>query len=186
MKGLVKLILLAAAAFLIFFVSNPLLFAAFALAVIILMIAGRINPFRVFRSLSRMLPFIVFASLVNLLLGDLREMILVCARLVLVCGMTFMFRERTGSMELAKAVTLLFYPVKLFRAKPEDIGLMVCIAVAFIPVLQRELREIRRALMAKGMKWSLHGVKYVLQPLLAGVLKRTGEIATALRAKAYE
>jgi energy-coupling factor transport system permease protein len=185
-KALVKLLLLVVYTFSVFFITSAGVLAALALGNALLMLVFRISPQKALRELALMLPFIVFAALINLLLGDTQEMILVGVRLVLVCNITFLFRQRTSSMELARAVELLFYPVKLFKADPRDMGLMVCIAVAFIPVLQRELEEIIRALASKGMKRSLKNTRYILKPFLTGVLKRTGEIALALKAKGYE
>ena len=62
---------------------------------------------------------------------------------------------------------------------------MVCICIAFIPVLQREFDQIKRGLEAKGMPVKPRNVKYILKPFLYGIFKRTDEISNALRAKAY-
>jgi energy-coupling factor transporter transmembrane protein EcfT len=185
-KALAKLLLLMAYTFSVFFVTNLWFLAALALCNTLIMAASRMNARRALGDLALMLPFIAFAALINALLGDMKEMLLVALRLILVCNITFIFRQRTGSMELAGAVSLLLYPVKLFGADPRDMGLMVCIAVAFIPALRRDLEDIIRALASKGLKMTPKTAGYVLKPFLTGVLKRSGEIALALKAKGYE
>jgi energy-coupling factor transport system permease protein len=189
MKALVKLLLLVIYTFSVFFIKSPYFLCGFALCNALLMLFFKINALRALRELALMLPFIIFAALINLFFGGIGEMIQVGARLVLVCNITFIFRRLSSSMELARAVELLFYPLNLFqksRGASKDIGLMVCIAVAFIPVLQRELEEIIRALASKGMKLSPKTMRYLLKPFLTGILKRSGEVALALKAKGYE
>jgi energy-coupling factor transport system permease protein len=186
LKAPAKLLLLGAYTFAVFFITDLRILAALAAGNILLILITGAGFLRALGELTLMLPFIAFAALINLLLGDLSEMILVTLRLILVCSITFIFRRRTGSMELAGAAAFLFYPVKLFGADPEDLGLMVCIAVAFIPVLRRELEDIIRALASKGMKASPKNAGHIFKPFLGCVLKRSNEIALALKAKGCE
>jgi energy-coupling factor transporter transmembrane protein EcfT len=172
--------------FLVFFITDLRILGALGLCNALIIPLIHIRVLRALGELLLLLPFIAFAALINALLGDLREMILVALRLILVWGATFVFRQRTGSMELSGAVALLFYPVKFFGMDPQDLGLMVSIALTFVPILRREMEDIIRALKAKGMKPSLRNAGYILMPFLGGVLKRSGEIALALKARGYE
>jgi energy-coupling factor transporter transmembrane protein EcfT len=144
------------------------------------------SPGGVLKDLLAILPFILLAALINFLMGDIREAALVTARLLLVCNMTSIFRRLVSSRELGRALETLFLPLKFFKVNPGDISLLVCISIAFIPVLQREAREIIYGLKAKGIKMpALGGVKYLFKPFFFGLFKRTNEIALALRAKGY-
>ncbi|MDR3336313.1 MAG: energy-coupling factor transporter transmembrane protein EcfT [Treponema sp.] len=183
--GFIKLLLLIVYTISVFFIENYFILAFFTFANIFLMIFFRLKITGALRELAGMLPFIFFAAFINLFLGEVREALLVAFRLVLVCNITFIFRRLESSMELARSVELLFIPLKVFKINPEDIGLMVCICIAFIPVLQRELKEIIYGLKAKGMKMSAGNVKYIFKPFFFALFKRTNEIALALKAKGY-
>jgi energy-coupling factor transport system permease protein len=193
--SLVKLLLLMAYTFSVFFIDSYYFFAFLALGNCCLMVfcrkqrgraAVRFTPRGVLQDIAAMLPFILLAALINFLAGDTREAVLVTVRLVLVCNITGVFRRVVSSMELAHGIETLFLPLKIFKIKPGDISLMICICVAFIPVLQREMKEILYGLKAKGIKMpALRGVKYLFKPFFFGLFRRTGEIALALKAKGY-
>jgi energy-coupling factor transporter transmembrane protein EcfT len=150
----------------------------------------KIKPLTALRYIAGLLPFILFAAVFNLLMGDWRGAVWLSLRLILVCGLTQSFRRSVSSEALADAVETLFRPAALLGGKkheslPRDIGLMVAISMAFIPVLRRDFGQITLALRAKGMKFSFRNFKYAVRPFFTGVFKRTDEISRALAAKGY-
>lgn len=185
MKNLVKVFLLAFYAVAVFFVSAPLAIAALALFNIAVMAAARVPPKKALLYIKGVSPFIILAALINLFAGTWQESVLVAARLILVCNVTQSFRFFVNSMQLADAIETFCRPLKIFKVEPRDVGLMVCICVAFIPVLQREFFQIKCGLQAKGMPLKPRNVKYILKPFMFGIFKRTDEISNALRAKGY-
>ncbi|MDR2658738.1 MAG: energy-coupling factor transporter transmembrane protein EcfT [Spirochaetaceae bacterium] len=185
MKNLLKVLLLACYALGVFFVSNPLALCAFALFNIFMMIFTRLSIKRAVLYMRGIAPFIILAGLINLIAGDWREAVLVIVRLVFVCNITQSFRKLIDSMQLANAIETFCRPLRIFKIEPRDVGLMVCICVAFIPVLQREFNQIKCGLQAKGMRVKPLNMKYIIKPFLYGIFKRTDEISNALRAKAY-
>ncbi|MDR3342501.1 MAG: energy-coupling factor transporter transmembrane protein EcfT [Treponema sp.] len=185
MKNLVKLLLLMTYTFIVFFISNYYILGGFFVCTVLIMLGTHIQLSTAIKELWIMLPFIAFTAGINMLLGDIHEMVLVALRLLLVCTITYCFKRLVSSMELANAIETLCYPLKFCKMDPKDISLMVCICIAFIPILQRELEQIINGLKAKGMKITLQNTKYILKPFLYGIFKRTDEIADALKAKAY-
>jgi energy-coupling factor transport system permease protein len=182
---MLKVILLASYAVAVFFFSGFWAVSAFALFNICMMIFTRLPVKAALLYLRGVMPFIVLASLINLIAGTWQEAVLVAARLILVCNVTQCFRNIVNSMQLANAVETFCRPLKIFKVDPRDAGLMVCICIAFIPVLQREFNQIKCGLLAKGMPVKPRNVKYILKPFLYGIFKRTDEISNALRAKGY-
>lgn len=83
---------------------------------------------------------------------------------------------------LANAIEILVYPLKIFKVKPKEIGLIICMAVVFIPILKNELIEIKDALYIKGTK----KIRYILKVFFISVLQRIDELEISLKAKAYE
>jgi energy-coupling factor transport system permease protein len=185
MKDLAKICLLAAYAVGVFFVSNFWAIGAIAVFNICFMAVVRLPLKNAALYMRGVLPFIILAGLINLIADSWQEAVLTAARLVLVCNITQSFRCIVNSMQLADAVETFCRPLKIFKIEPRDAGLMVCICIAFIPVLQREFDQIKCGLEAKGIPAKPHNVKYILKPFLYGIFKRTDEISNALRAKAY-
>jgi energy-coupling factor transporter transmembrane protein EcfT len=185
MKNLIKVFFLAAYAVGVFFVSDFRAIGVFALFNLCMMAFVRLPPKSAFIYMRGLAPFIILAGLINLIIGPWQEGVLVVARLALVCNMTQSFRQIVNSMQLANAVETFCRPLKIFRVEPRDAGLMVCICVAFIPVLMREFDQIKCGLQAKGMTIKPRNIKYILKPFLYGIFKRTDEISNALLAKAY-
>jgi energy-coupling factor transport system permease protein len=106
-------------------------------------------------------------------------------RLVLICNITQCYKKVVSAEDLANAIEILFSPLKVFNIKGKDVGLMVCISLAFIPVLRRDFSQVRIALRARGMKLTARNMKYFLKPFFIGILQRTDEISKAIRTKGY-
>jgi energy-coupling factor transport system permease protein len=185
MKQLLKVVLLMIYSFMVFFVSNYYILAVFSIGNSILMKVAHVSIKSALKYVLALLPFMLFAAIINSLLGDIHEGILIMIRLILVCNSTYSFKYMVSSMELARAIEILVHPLKAIKVDPKDIGLMICIGVAFLPILGRELLQIKSALQAKGMKMSVKNTKYLLKPFLYGILKRTDEISDALKSKGY-
>jgi energy-coupling factor transport system permease protein len=185
MKQLLKVLLLMIYTFMVFFVSNYYILGLFGLGNSMVMKVARIPLKAAVKYVLALAPFMLFAAFINGILGDIQEGILIMIRLLIVCNITYSFKYMVSAMELAHAIEILLYPFKLVKVEPKDIGLMICICVAFLPILMRELRQIKSALQAKGMRLTIKNTKYVLKPFLYGILKRTDEITNALKAKGY-
>ncbi|MDR2802659.1 MAG: energy-coupling factor transporter transmembrane protein EcfT [Treponema sp.] len=185
MKNLLKVFLLTAYAVGVFFISDFWAIIGLAAFNICVMIFTRL-PIKAALSYMRgAAPFIILAGLINFIADSWQESVLVVVRLVLVCNITQSFRRVVNSMQLANAIETFCCPLKVFKIVPRDVSLMVCICIAFIPVLQREFNQIKCALQAKGMPIKPRNVKYILKPFLYGIFKRAEEISNALLAKAY-
>lgn len=150
-----------------------------------LMFFARVRPRPALFYFLRLLPFIVFASAVNFFFDGFRTGLLFFIRLLLVCHITHCFRYVLPSRKLAGGVEFLMTPLRLFKLNPRDTGLMISICLAFIPVLGREMEQLKLGLKAKGLSLGVKNAPYILRPLIAGIFKRTGEITLALKAKAY-
>jgi energy-coupling factor transport system permease protein len=185
MKNLLKLLLLGTYTLGIFFVSDFRALGLFAVLNICLMLRTRLSPGKALLYLRGPAPFILLAALINLAAAGGRDAALVALRLVLVCNGTQLFRRVVNSTQLAGAIETLCRPLKIFKVDPRDISLMVCVGIAFIPVLRRDFNQINHALRAKAMPLRAGNVKYLLKPFLYGILRRADEISGALNAKAY-
>jgi energy-coupling factor transport system permease protein len=184
MKNCVKFLSIFVYTILIFFFEGYWLVGFFAVN-IAAMIITKVTPGRALKQLLTFLPFVLFAAAVNLALGFVEDAIYLTLRLILICNITQCYKKAVSTEDLANAVEILFAPLKVFKIEGKDVGLMVCISLAFIPVIRRDFNQIRIALRARGMHFTAANMKYLLKPFFIGILQRTEEIAKALRTKGY-
>jgi len=66
---------------------------------------------------------------------------------------------------------------------------MVSISISFIPILQKEIQNLKYSLISKGFKLNLRNMikhpNYIFLPLITGVIKKTSEIEYSMIAKGY-
>lgn len=86
----------------------------------------------------------------------------------------------------AKTIEFLCTPLKLFHINPEEIRVLVCIALSMIPVLKNEYSEVKTACKAKNIHFNLKNSKIILVKLLLSCFRRVNEIDEALIEKGYD
>jgi energy-coupling factor transporter transmembrane protein EcfT len=183
MANCVKFLSIFAYTILIFFFEGYWLLGFLAVN-IAAMILTRVTPKQALKHIVALFPFILLVTVVNLALGD--ASLYLSARLLLICNITQCYKRVVSAENLANAISILFSPLKIFNIKGTDVGLMVCISLAFIPILRRDFNQIRIALRARGMTITVRNAKYLLKPFFIGILQRTDEIAKAIRTKGYD
>ena len=66
---------------------------------------------------------------------------------------------------------------------------MVCIAIAFIPIVQNAIIELKYSLKSKGFNVTIKNIikkpNYILAPLITSVIKRIDDIENSLISKGY-
>lgn len=189
MKATIKLLILLTYTIAVFFINNYIALSIIALLNVILMLLFKVPKLKALKNIYFLSFFIAFTAVINFLVADINTAMLIAVRLILVCNFTYTFKTIFSPMELAKAIEILLFPLKIFGINPKDISLIINIALTFIPILQNEFMQIRYALKSKGISVfginKLKSIKYMTKPLLYGVLKRTNELEYALRAKGY-
>jgi energy-coupling factor transporter transmembrane protein EcfT len=185
LKNLLKFLSVFAYTILIFFFDGVQL-APFAAINIVIMIFTKVTPYSAFKYIVSLSPFIVFACIFNFILGDPKGAVNLALRLLLIANISQCYKKVLRTQDLADAIETMFSPLKCFKVDARDAGLMVCISLAFLPVLRRDFAAIRLALRAKGMRLTAWNFKYILGPFFTGIFRRANEISRALRTKGYE
>ncbi len=112
-------------------------------------------------------------------------------RLVLFISIAFLVTLTSSPSELADAFARLIMPLERLRVPVQDLGLILFMAIRFIPVLHEEFQMIRNAQMIRGVQFSgsiLHRIKrtvYILIPVFVAALQRADELALAMEARGY-
>ena len=189
MKSTIKLLILLTYTIAVFFIENYIALSIIAILNIMLMILFKVPKLKALKNIYFLSFFIIFTAIINFLVSDINTAILIAVRLILVCNFTYTFRTIFSPMELAKAIEIFLFPLKIFGINPKDISLIINIALTFIPILSNEFTQIKYALKSRGIEMSgintIKSIKYMMKPLLYGILRRTNELEYALRAKGY-
>ena len=62
---------------------------------------------------------------------------------------------------------------------------MVCISLSVIPVLKKDLYEVKEACIAKNIDFNIKNMKIILSKFFISLIARVSEIEEALIAKEY-
>lgn len=86
---------------------------------------------------------------------------------------------------LAETIKSLCMPLKIFNINTDEIKILICISLSMIPILRKELEEIKNACKAKNITLNLKNTKYILLKFCISIIKRVNELEDSLIAKGY-
>lgn len=174
---------------LIFFIKSYFLLGVVLIINLFLMIIFKVSFKNAFEFIIKLMPFILFTAVFNMLFDSVLYGFLIGLRLSLVCNVTYIFSKKMTPKKLQISVQNILFPLKLFRVNTRDIGIIVSISIAFIPILQKEIQNLKYSLISKGFRPSFKSLvkrpNLILAPLLASVIKKTGEIEESMISKGY-
>lgn len=189
MKDLIKFILFILYTILIFLIQDYKIIAMIFAINILLMLIGKVNLKDAIKSIVKLLPFILIVVLLNIILMSREIAILIGIRLILVCNFTYTFTKNFTPRQLANSIEIILTPLKILKINTRDIGIMISIAVAFIPILKDEGYKIKNSLKSKGFNVNginmIKNINLILVPLIVSILKRVEYIENALKSKGY-
>ena len=171
----------------IFFIKNYYLLEIVFAVNLILMIVFNVGYKKTTIFLIKLLPFITFTGVINTILGGIYLGMLISIRLILVCQVTYIFSERMTPKKIQYEKILI--PLKLFKINTKEIGIIVAISISFIPIIQKEIQNLKYSLTSKGFQMNFRNVikrpNIIIAPLITSVIKRTAEIEESLISRGY-
>lgn len=189
MKDVIKFLIFILYTILIFFISDYKIIAIIFIINIVLMIIGKINLKSAVRSIIKLLPFIAFVVIINLILMSKEKAILIGIRLILICNFTYTFTRNFTPQQLSNSIEKILIPLKIFKINTREIGIMISIAVAFVPILKDEGNKIKASLQSKGFNVKglnmIKNINLILVPLIVSIFKRVQHIENAFKSKGY-
>ena len=121
-----------------------------------------------------------------------RLAIFMCVRLVLLVMTTSVLTLTTTPIVLTDAVENLLSPFKRIGVPAHELGMMMTIALRFIPLLADETEKIMAAQKARGAAFDEGGLMDrarallpILVPLFLSAINRASELAMAMEARCY-
>ncbi len=205
----VKVILLLVATAALFSARAPWALAMWAMLCLLVLRASGIGGKAVARALkpvALLFAFIVCANLVSCdgsadvaiagsvgisTVGAARAATAVARIIMLVC-LALSVAASTTPTKLAQACTSLMRPLGHIGVPIEDVGLVLSMALRFIPVVSEEAGRIRLAQRARGVNFDEGSVlrrvrawAAVLTPLVVGLFRRADRVAESMDARCY-
>lgn len=183
--NIIKFIIFDIFVFAIFFISNyKILFSFFLIDIIVIMFL-RLNILKIIRYLLLISPLIIFTFIINIVLENISYGILIATRFIIACISTYIFSRTVTVLEISKVIETILSPLKLFRFDVESVGLLVSIAISFIPIIRDEMIELKQVLESKGYIMKISNIHVFVRPLVSSIFKRTNDIEKAIIAKGY-
>ena len=190
MKNLIKFILFLIYTIGIFFIKSYITLGIILGVNIFIAIIYKVNLLDSLKNILKLLPFILFTGLINLLFTNLDFAILLSVRLVLVCNISYIYSKTITYLEFAEVIEKIIYPLIIFGINPKDIGLIITIALSFIPIMKDEISGIKNVLKVKGIRPTninlIKNSSLVFKPFFISILQRINEVEISLKAKGYQ
>ena len=117
-----------------------------------------------------------------------RVMLNVCFIMVLGNVLT----STTTPIDMTAALSSLLKPLRLLRVPVEDVAMIICVAIQFVPTLLEEADLIKKAQTARGARFESsklteRALSYLplLIPIFLSAFRRADELSTAMEARGY-
>jgi energy-coupling factor transporter transmembrane protein EcfT len=86
---------------------------------------------------------------------------------------------------IAETIKKICFPLKIFKVNTDEIKVMTCISLSMIPILKKNLYEIKEACISKKINFNIRNMKIILTKFFLSLLARVNEIEESLKAKGY-
>ena len=187
-------------------------FMGLALLVIVALVAVRVSHVPVSFVLRAIAPFVIMFVIplafnmffqssgevlfswgaLTLTSGGLYNATFATVRLVVLFLFATLFTLSTSPIEICDATDYLLAPFSRFGFPSHEVAMMMSIALRFIPTLQEEFGDIRKAQLSRGATFDeggpirrLKGVFPLIVPLFASSIRHAEGLAYAMESRCY-
>jgi energy-coupling factor transport system permease protein len=121
----------------------------------------------------------------------IRNGLLYSYRILLFLATAMIANLTTSPVRMTDGIVRLIKPLRLIRVPVSEIGVMIFIALRFIPVLSDEARTIRAAQLSRGLRpgrgivGRARSTIPLLMPLFLGALRRAEHLSLAIESRGY-
>lgn len=124
--------------------------------------------------------------------GGLGRGMIAASRMILFVTFAALLSFTTQPQRLAQGLESLLKPLRYLGISPDKLGLMISIALRFIPTVFDEAERIWKAQVSRGLDLRKHSLKRraghilaLLVPVTAGAFRRAMELADSMEARGY-
>jgi biotin transport system permease protein len=180
-----KLLALAVLAVVLFAVPTVPMAGAGLVAVLVVGLgAARLPVASLTRQARTVLWWLVGLFVFHALFSDLSTAAVTVLRLLALVLAAAVVTATTRVTEMVAVIERICSPLRLFGVRPARIGLVIAMALRFIPVLAERADRIREAQAARGGSTrGIRGLRTTVTPLLVQLLQMAHTISEALDAR---
>jgi len=179
----IKLLVLLLAGAGVFLIRDPRILGAALAATLVLMLSARLPLRELFHQVLPALVLIAALAAFHIATGEPDLAFQVSARLGVAILLAVLLTMTTRVSAMVEAIEFGLFPLKYIGMSPAKIGLMLSLAIRFIPVLFALLADIREAQRARGLERSVFAVA---MPLLVRTLRMADDLAEAIAARGFD
>ncbi len=114
-------------------------------------------------------------------------------QIVLAIIVALVLTSTTSPEQLSRGLEMLSRPLKRLKVPVDDLGMIVLLAMRFVPLLQQELYAIIEAQKSRGVEFAegklstrAGNLVALFSPVLTGALKRADRLALAMTARGFQ
>jgi energy-coupling factor transport system permease protein len=139
------------------------------------------------------IPFIVFTFFVQLFVSEngviaspdlaaFNAALFFTLQFAAAIAFSLLFIFIADTFEIVKLLHFIFYPLKIFRVKPEELAISMLVALRFIPVLKTEIQKINdaRFLLSSEKRNLLSRVSSLIIPLTLRAFNYVEQVSITL------
>jgi len=177
---------------------------------ILLLFASRLGPRKIFGNLKPVLWFVAITALFHFIFSGhddpdkafrigsfavsksaVNLATIYSSRIVIFVLATFLVSLTTSPLSLSEAIVSLMKPLRIFRIPVYDLGMILFIALRFIPVLTEEIETIRKAQFIRGIDFSgglfarIKRVIALILPVFFSAFRRADDLSVAIETRGY-
>jgi biotin transport system permease protein len=180
-----KLLALAALSVLVFAVPTlPVVLGALAGVVLLALVVARLPAGLLLRQARVVLWWLVALFVLHTLLTDVLTGTLTVLRLLALVQAAAVVTATTRVTAMVAVIERVCGPLRLVGVRPARIGLVIAMALRFIPLISERADRIREAQAARGgSARGLRGLTTMIVPLLVQVLQLAHTVSEALDAR---
>ena len=170
--------------------SNMIIFICLGIQMILLF-ALDINKKKFISNFRSIVPLLSFTIIFNVIFnGDIMEPIIMGIKILIAWGATNILAQKIPTVVLGMTIANLLYPFKIVGIDVKEVALIITIAISFIPILGKELGNIKNSLVAKNFEFNVKNLltrpQIFISTYINAVFNRIDEIEKSLLAKAFE
>ncbi len=169
----------------IFFIPNSkFILCLFGINFLIILLF-KLDIKKIVRSTLKLFPFIIFTFLINCIMDNYINAMYIAIKLIIVCNITVAYSNTTSVSEISKTIETLCIPLKKFKIDIKEIGLLVSISLSMLPILKKEMYEVKDACKAKNISFNIRNSKYILSKYFISLIRRVNQIEESIISKGY-
>lgn len=174
-------------------ISNDLVSVVFyAIVGLSLVLAARLPLAYLWNGLLGLLPLLLTLFCFHMLLGDLKNAILLPCKLIFFITTAITLNATTSPTKLADSLEAILRPLTLVRFPVQNFVFMISVAFRFIPLFIDETDSMLKSQKVKhacykgeGLRTTTQSLLQLLVALFVAVLRRANQLALAMDARCY-